>query len=157
MYEDNNIEYKRAYTPDIKKEVIAFANSGGGVIYVGRDDDGNPYPLDDVNMTLTQITNSIRDSILPNVTMFVGYEISENGIAITVQEGMHKPYFLPEKGLKPSGVYLRQGASSVPASFEQIREMIKLVGPRRLNFLNRLSETAIMESSVFNCSVYKPA
>jgi len=45
MYEDSNNEYKREYTADIKKKVIAFANSGGGVIYVGRDDRGNPYPL----------------------------------------------------------------------------------------------------------------
>ena len=39
MHENKNIEYKRVYTADIKKEVMAFANSGGGVIYVGRDDD----------------------------------------------------------------------------------------------------------------------
>jgi ATP-dependent DNA helicase RecG len=32
---------------------------------------------------------------------------------------------LKSKGLKPSGVYVRQGASSVPASPEQIRQMIK--------------------------------
>ena len=126
MREDSNIEYKREYTADIKKEVMAFANSNGGVIYVGHDDDGNPYPLPDIDSTLTQITNSLRDGIQPDVTMFVGYEISEEGITITVQEGTHKPYFLPDKGLKPSGVYVRQGASSVPASFEQIREMIKL-------------------------------
>ncbi len=126
MRENSNIEYKWEYTPDIKKEVIAFANSGGGVIYVGLDDNGKPYPLLDIDETLTQIVNSIRDSILPDVTMFVGYEADENIITITVQEGTHKPYYLPEKGLKPSGVYVRQGSSSVPASFEQIREMIKL-------------------------------
>jgi ATP-dependent DNA helicase RecG len=126
MREENNIEFKREYTVDIKKEVMAFANSSGGVIYVGRDDDGNPYPLADIDGTLTQITNSIRDGLSPDVTMFVGYETNESGITITVQEGTHKPYFLPEKGLKPSGVYVRQGTSSVPASFEQIREMIKL-------------------------------
>ena len=54
-----------------------------------------------------------------------GIETDENSVTITVREGTHKPYFLPEKGLKPSGVYVRQGASSVPASYEQIREMIK--------------------------------
>ena len=126
MRENSNIEFKREYTADIKKEVMAFANSNGGVIYVGCDDDGNAYPLPDRDKTLTQITNSIRDGLLPDVTMFVAYETTENGITITVREGTHKPYFLPEKGLKPSGVYVRQGASSVPASFEQIREMIKL-------------------------------
>ncbi|MCL2020268.1 MAG: putative DNA binding domain-containing protein [Oscillospiraceae bacterium] len=126
MRENSNIEYKREYTADIKKEVMAFANSGGGVVFVGRDNDGNAYPLPDLDETLTQITNSIRDGILPDVTMFVKYETEESGINITVGEGTHKPYFLPEKGIKPSGVYVRQGASSVPASFEQIREMIKL-------------------------------
>ena len=126
MREDSNTEFKREYTIDIKKEVIAFANSGGGVIYVGRDDEGNSYPLADVSDTLTKTTNSIRDGILPDVTMFVRYETDDGGITVTVQEGTHKPYFLPEKGLKPSGVYVRQGASSVPASYEQIREMIKL-------------------------------
>jgi ATP-dependent DNA helicase RecG len=126
MHEGSNIEFKREYTADIKKEVMAFANSSGGVIYIGRDDEGNPYPLSDIDETLTQITNSVRDGILPDVTMFVGYETGKDGITVTVWEGTHKPYFLPEKGLKPSGVYVRQGASSVPASFEQIRELIKL-------------------------------
>lgn len=126
MHENSNIEYKQEYTADIKKEVMAFANSSGGVIYVGRDNHGNPTPLSNVDETLTQITNSIRDGLLPDVTMFVSYEITNDEIVITVQEGTHKPYFLPEKGLKPSGVYVRQGSSSVPASFDQIRQMIKL-------------------------------
>jgi ATP-dependent DNA helicase RecG len=61
VYENHNAEWKRAYTPDIKKEVVAFANTEGGLIYVGRDNAGNAYPLADVDGTLTQITNSIRD------------------------------------------------------------------------------------------------
>ncbi|GHU49917.1 ATPase AAA [Clostridia bacterium] len=126
MRENVSIEFKREYTPDIKKEVIAFANTNGGTIYVGRDDDGSTYQLDDVNGTLTQLSNSIRDGIMPDVTMFVGYETDESGIVITVREGTNKPYYLTDKGIKPSGVYVRQGASNVPASFEQIREMIKL-------------------------------
>ena len=117
MNENTNIEFKREYTSELKKEVIAFANTDGGVIYVGRDDEGNPYPIPDMDGTLTQITNSIHDGILPDITMFVGYEINKDGIIITVQEGTNKPYFLAEKGLKPSGVYVRQGTSSVPASF----------------------------------------
>jgi len=140
MRESNYIEYKREYTSDIKKEVIAFANSEGGIIYVGRDDDGEPYPLRDVDETLTQITNSIRDSISPDLTMFVGYETDDNGIVITVKEGTHKPYFLPEKGLKPTGVYVRQGSSSVPASFEQIRQMIKLTDGDKFETARSLSQ-----------------
>ena len=126
MRESENVEFKREYTSDIKKEVLAFANTSGGTIYVGRDNDGSSYPISDINETLTQLTNSIRDSILPDITMFVGYETNKDGITVTISEGTNKPYFLSEKGIKPSGVYVRQGASSVPASYEQIREMIKL-------------------------------
>ncbi len=46
-------------------------------------------------------------------------------VRITVNKGSNKPYYLKGKGLKPSGVYVRQGTSSVPASPEQIRQMIK--------------------------------
>jgi len=126
MQENLHIEFKREYTTEIKKEVIAFANTSGGVIHVGRDDEGSLYPIADLDATLSQISNSIRDTIMPDVTMFVSYKYENGGIIITVQEGTNKPYYLEEKGLKPSGVYVRQGASSVPASFEQIRGMIKL-------------------------------
>jgi len=33
---------------------------------------------------------------------------------------------LADKGIKPAGVYVRQGASSVQASFDQMRKMIKM-------------------------------
>ena len=60
------------------------------------------------------------------MTIFVKYTLEQGGIIrIEVGEGAFKPYYLKEKGLKPSGVYIRQGASSVQASSEQIRQMIK--------------------------------
>lgn len=43
----------------------------------------------------------------------------------TESEGANKPYYLKGKGLKPSGVYVRQGTTNLPASYEQIRQMIK--------------------------------
>lgn len=43
--ENERIEYKREYVDDIAKEVIAFANTDGGEIYVGVNDDGTPAPL----------------------------------------------------------------------------------------------------------------
>ena len=46
-------------------------------------------------------------------------------IQIEVAEGSYKPYYLKSKGMKPAGVYVRQGTSSVQASPEQIRQMIK--------------------------------
>ena len=125
-FETENIEFKLQFTDELYKEVIAFANTDGGVIYIGIDNDGNAVGIDNVDENYTRITNGIRDAIMPDVTMFVKYTIQENRVVrITVGEGTYKPYYLKSKGLKPSGVFVRQGTSSVPASFEQIRSMIK--------------------------------
>ena len=124
--ETENIEFKSQFTEDIYKEVIAFANTDGGIVYVEIDNNGNAVGLTDVDQEYTRITNGIRDAIMPDVTMFVRFTIQENKVVrITVSEGSNKPYYLKGKGLKPSGVYVRQGTSSVPASPGQIRQMIK--------------------------------
>lgn len=126
IFETENIEFKSQVTDEIYKEVIAFANTDGGVVYIGIDDDGNEIGIDNVDETYTRITNGIRDAICPDVTIFVKYTLQDNQVVkIDVGEGSYKPYYLKSKGLKPSGVYVRQGTTSVPASPEQIRQMIK--------------------------------
>ena len=126
QYESEHVEYKSQMIEDIYKEVIAFANTDGGIIYIGIDDQGNVTGIDDVDETYTRLTNGIRDAIHPDVTMFVRYVLQENKvIRIEVGEGSFKPYYLKSKGLKPTGVYVHQGTSSVQASPEQIRQMIK--------------------------------
>ncbi len=125
-FETENIEFKSQFTEEIYKEVIAFANTDGGIVYVGIDNEGNAIGLTDVDNEYTRITNGIRDAIMPDVTMCVKFTVQDNKVVrITVNEGTNKPYYLKSKGLKPSGVYVRQGTSSVPASPEQIRQMIK--------------------------------
>ena len=126
FYENENVEFKSQMLEDLYKEVIAFANTDGGTIYIGIDDQGNVTGIDDVDDVYTRITNGIRDTIQPDVTMFIRYILQENQvIRIEVGEGSYKPYYLKGKGLKPTGVYVRQGASSVPASYDQIRQMIR--------------------------------
>lgn len=126
QYESERIEYKSQMLEDLYKEVIAFANTDGGIIYIGIDDKGNLTGIDDVDETYTRLTNGIRDAIAPDVTMFVRYVLQDNRvIQIEVGEGSYKPYYLKGKGMKPTGVYVRQGASSVQASPDQIRRMIK--------------------------------
>ena len=125
-FETENIEFKLQFTDELYKEVIAYANTDGGVIYIGIDNNGNAVGIDNVDENYTRITNGIRDAIMPDVTMFVKYTIQENRVVrITVGEGSYKPYYLKAKGLKPNGVFVRQGTSSVSASPEQIRAMIK--------------------------------
>ena len=105
-FETENIEFKLQVTDEIYKEVIAFANTDGGTIYIGTDDNGNAVGIDNVDETYTRITNGIRDAIHPDVTMCIKYTLQDNKVVkITVGEGSYKPYYLKSKGLKPSGVF----------------------------------------------------
>lgn len=109
-YENEYTEFKTLVTNDLYKEVVAFANTDGGTIHIGVDDFGNKIGVGDIDDAYTRITNGIRDAIAPDVTMFCKYSINENIIKIEVSEGSRKPYYLKSKGLKPSGVYIRQGS-----------------------------------------------
>ena len=45
-FETENIEFKLQFTDEIYKEVIAFANTDGGVVYIGIDNAGNAVGID---------------------------------------------------------------------------------------------------------------
>ena len=105
-------EFKREYTDDVKKTIIAFANTTGGTLYIGIDDDGSMVGVKNPDDTLLQVTNSVRSAIKPDVTMFVQYKTEKTGkanvIVITVQKGTACHYYLAGKGIRPEGVYVRQ-------------------------------------------------
>ena len=127
--ESEVVELKAEIVGDICKEVIAFANTKGGTLYIGVSNDGSVVGVKNADQVILQMNNMIRDSIKPDVTMFVGYEaqhVSDKDIiAVTIQKGTDRPYYLSSKGLKPSGVYVRNGTSSDPATDTAIRRMIK--------------------------------
>lgn len=129
LCEGLTVELKRKYVDDIKKTVIAFANTAGGSIYIGIEDDGTVSGVSDADSVILQATNAVRDAIRPDVTMFVSCHIDKNDdkniVVIEVQKGTSCPYYLESKGIRPSGVYVRQGASSVPATETAILRMIK--------------------------------
>lgn len=127
--ESKTTEFKREYTNDLKYAVVAFANTDGGKIYIGINDDGSVQGVRNTDETMLQITNMIRDVVRPDVTMFTECTVEEvEGqpvVVVTVQRGTARPYYLSGKGVRPEGVYIRQGASSVPASETAILNMIK--------------------------------
>lgn len=127
--ETETVELKSIVMDDIKKEIIAFANCDGGTIYVGVADDGKVLGVENADECALQISNMVRDAVKPDVTMFIHYETLEcDGkavVAVNIQRGTNRPYYLAKKGLRPEGVYVRQGYSSVPATDTAIRQMIK--------------------------------
>jgi len=129
LYENTTHEFKREYTPEINKSIVAFANTNGGTLYIGIADDGHVFGVQNVDSTLLKVSNSIRDGIKPDVTLFVDYQTEEiDGnivIKIIVHKGTASPYYIASKGMRPEGVFIRHGASSVPATDTAIRRMIK--------------------------------
>lgn len=129
-YENLDIEFKQEYVSDINKEVIAFTNADGGSILIGVKNNGEVCGVDNPDFVMQQITNSLRDTISPDVMPFVKVKTiqieQKNVVEILISTGTNRPYYIREKGLKPSGVYVRKGSSSQPVSDVGIREMIIL-------------------------------
>lgn len=109
--ESEMVELKAIVVEDIKKEIIAFANCEGGKLYIGVQDDGTVSGLDNPDETSLQISNMVRDAIKPDLTMFLHYEtvtVDEKKIvAVDIQQGTERPYYIAKKGLRPEGVYVR--------------------------------------------------
>ncbi len=128
LFENQNIEFKQEYVPDIRKEVMGFANAEGGTVYVGIRKDGTVLGVEDPDGVMLQIVNSLKDALAPDIMPFVRVNSVEiegkQVVEINVTTGTNRPYYLREKGLKPSGVYVRKGSSTQPMTEEGIREMI---------------------------------
>lgn len=129
-YEESPVlELKEQINADFKKEIIAFANTDGGEIYVGVARDGSITGVENAEAEMEKISNTIRDGIKPDLTAYTSIErIEEAGkalIRVSISRGLKRPYHLTDKGLKPAGVFVRHGVSSVPAADEAIRQMLK--------------------------------
>ncbi len=148
--ESETVELKEIVVDDIKKEIIAFANCNGGKLYIGVRDDGTVIGLDNADRVSLQVSNMVRDAIKPDITMFLHYEtIVENGkniVAVDIQRGTDRPYYLAKKGMRPQGVYVRQGYSSVPATDMAIRHMIKETDGERFEAMRCLNQNLTFEA-----------
>lgn len=122
------VEFKRKLTNDVKREIIAFANTQGGELYIGMDDDGSVVGLKNAKKVLKSVTNTLRDSIRPDISGHNCIELEtiddKEIIKISVSRGTKRPYHLKNKGLNPSGVFIRDGISITKASEDKIRQMI---------------------------------
>lgn len=128
MYkETSTVELKSQFVDDIKQEIIAFANSNGGDIYVGIDDNSNIVGIKDYDKCDLKVSGYLRDGIYPNLTNYVKTTLESidghDVMVIHIKEGSQKPYFDSTKGPKPSGVYIRVGNSKRQATYDEIIDM----------------------------------
>jgi ATP-dependent DNA helicase RecG len=63
MPEQHNIEYKQSWHMDDLKTICAFANSQGGKLYLGKDDNGNTVGISDHVSLMEDLPNKIRNHL----------------------------------------------------------------------------------------------
>lgn len=134
MRENVDIEFKeldrttKKLPESIAKELIAFANTEGGDLFVGISDDQTVIGVENPDDVMTRISNIAHDAILPDIMPFLQIRTEEKDgkavVRVTVSVGTERPYYLKAKGLSSSGVYVRRGSACMPLSETGIRKMI---------------------------------
>ena len=61
MPEQQNLEYKQSWHDDYLKWVCGFANAQGGVLFIGKDDNGNVVGISDFKKLMDEIPNKVKD------------------------------------------------------------------------------------------------
>lgn len=114
--EGYTLEFKENLGKKFAVEVVAFANSMGGKILIGVDDEGSIVGTDISNNQRANIQNQISQ-IEPRINVKV--EVVDNVIIVNVPEGEDKPYSSSE------GYYLRAGAMCQKMNRNEIREYLE--------------------------------
>ena len=128
--ENFKIEFKRRFSSveKIAKELIAFANTKGGMILFGVDDDGTIYGVESEKSESDLIYEAAHDFCEPPIEPIVQViELNRKDIVVAiVEESRTKPHRLQDyKDIVSSGakVYIRVNDKSVIAS----REVVKIL------------------------------
>ena len=129
--EGKTLEFKRnlSSTENILKTLVAFANTAGGVLLIGVEDEshsllGVSKPFDEEVRLCNLIADSIRPRLTPNIEM-----ISRGEIILLVVEvfpsGL-RPHYLKNRG-EQEGVFVRLGSTNRQADSQLIAELNRTV------------------------------
>ena len=96
-------------TSDLIKDVVAFANSCGGTIYIGLNDQGEVVGQHACLDVIKRATSSIQDTIKPDISEHVTLHVKKveytDIFFIQASRGDCRSYYIDQKVLKLSGVY----------------------------------------------------
>lgn len=129
--ENSKVEFKRKFTTfeKIARELIAFANSRGGLIFFGVDDNGEIVGVKSEKETEELLLETAKNYCEPEIELNVYVmEIEGKDVVIgEVKESNRKPHriqdYQPNLNYRTAKVFIRMKSKSVQAS----REMIKLL------------------------------
>ena len=131
--ESDELEFKRDVPSEkvkLLKTVCAFANCNGGRIIVGVDDNHTVVGVDGMSAfkLADQLVDTISSGCTPQipVTSEVASVDGKTVIVLTVQMGLHCPYFVRSLG-KRNGTFVRVAATSRIVDEDSLKEL-ELVG-----------------------------
>lgn len=147
--ENKQIDFKEKFDPtnvsdwcQILKDILAMANSGGGVLLFGIKDNGDI--IEGYNKEI--ILNIDQATIVDKINSYTGENFDEIKVIEVERDGIHVPAFLIEGSLTPivfikhgadvsdrgkqrpafvkGSVYFRHGAKSEPGNTNDIRSAL---------------------------------
>ena len=123
--ENDRVEFKRKFstTEKIAKEMIAFANSKGGKILFGIDDDKTVKGVESEKGELELISTAARFYCEPEIefsTEILLYK-SKDIVVVDILESNTKPHRLITENEDEQKVYVRHNDKSILASKETVR------------------------------------
>ncbi|MCL2321027.1 MAG: putative DNA binding domain-containing protein [Oscillospiraceae bacterium] len=90
ILESQNVEWKETWRDEYMKTICGFANASGGVLDIGRNDDGVIVGIDGARKLMEDLPNKLRDAMGIIADVDIKDEMSRKYITITV-----KPYPYP--------------------------------------------------------------
>ncbi len=112
-------EFKRNVNSDLSKELVAFANSSGGRIFLGIEDNGHISGVTIDNTLKSKITMMAHDC---DPSVETELEVFKNVLIVHVPEGDNKPYRCT------NGFYIRNGSGSIKLTTHEIIGFIQSEG-----------------------------
>lgn len=141
---------KKANHPEkIIKELVAFANTGGGLLVLGVDDDGTISGTRNIEGEVFILEDAVTKWVRPKpVYKIEVIKLNEKkGVALFhIEEGKRKPYFVKLEQDPGNGkAYVRNGEESLQASRE-MREIIRRrLKPGNIHFEYGEKEKVLMQ------------
>jgi ATP-dependent DNA helicase RecG len=123
--EGPRLDFKRDLSSpkSVLKDIVAFANTAGGTVVIGLEDDGSVVgvadPLREEERLSSKISDGIEPQLLPEI-----YAVSHGEQELLVVEVAHHPapFHLRSEG-SDRGVYVRLGSTSRRAEPETLAEL----------------------------------
>lgn len=122
--ESKTLEFKRDLSSlsPILKTLIAFANTAGGTLIIGRDDAGDLLGIEDVFKAEEKLASAIADSIYPALMPEIEVmSIQGKSLLVICVAHWWGPFYLKSKGPR-EGTFVRLGSTNRIASEEMLEE-----------------------------------